>query len=100
MRQDGGNAQDGELILKGEAEDPSPPGSDTKIDLRNAYAIRRELASVYRGMRGGSIKSQDGTRLAYVLDLLRRSFETAELLARLEALELLKGISKRVDEDE
>lgn len=58
-----------------------------KIDLRDAHAIRRELGSVYRDMRAGRIASQDGTRLAYVLDLLRRAYETAVLQERLEMLE-------------
>jgi hypothetical protein len=58
-----------------------------KIDLRDAHAIRRELASVYRDMRAGRIASQDGTRLAYVLDLVRKSYETAVLEQRVIALE-------------
>lgn len=58
-----------------------------KIDLRNAEAIRRELGSVYRDMRAGRIASQDGTRLAYVLDMIRKAYETAVLADRLELLE-------------
>lgn len=63
-----------------------------KVDLRDAHAIRRELGAVYRDMRAGRIPSQDGTRLAYVLDLLRRAVETSALEERLEALELGQGI--------
>lgn len=70
----------GELVL-------SPPSSRPKIDLRDAHSIRRELGAVYRDMRAGRIQSQDGTRLAYVLDLLRRAVETSDLQERLEALE-------------
>jgi len=79
-------------ILDAEPEDgrgeglcptPRPP----KVDLRDAHAIRRELGAVYRDMRAGRIPSQDGTRLAYVLDLLRRACETSDLQERLEALE-------------
>jgi hypothetical protein len=66
-----------------ESPDPTPP----KIDLRDANAIRRELASVYRDMRGGRIETSDGTRLAYVLDLIRKAFETGQLQDRLEAVE-------------
>ncbi len=58
-----------------------------KIDLRDAHAIRRELGSVYRDMRSGRITSQDGTRLAYVLDLMRKAYETAVLEDRVIALE-------------
>jgi len=58
-----------------------------KIDLRDAHAIRREIAAVYRDMRAGSIASQDGTRLAYVLDIIRKAHETAVLQDRIELLE-------------
>jgi len=58
-----------------------------KIDLRNAHAIRREVASVYRDMRAGRIETQDGTRLAYVLDMIRKSYESAVLQERIELLE-------------
>jgi hypothetical protein len=63
---------------------PPPPA---KIDLRDAHAIRRELGSVYRAMRSGQIPTQDGTRLAYVLDLLRRAVETSDLQNRIELIE-------------
>ncbi len=58
-----------------------------KIDLRDVHAIRRELGSVYRDMRSGRITSQDGTRLAYVLDLMRKAYETGLLKDRVTLLE-------------
>jgi hypothetical protein len=58
-----------------------------KIDLRDGNAIRRELGGVYRDMRAGRITSQDGTRLAYVLDMIRKAYETAILQERIELLE-------------
>ena len=66
-----------------------------KIDLRDAHAIRRELGSVYRDMRSGRLASQDGTRLAYVLDMLRKAYETAVLADRLEMLERTINPRKR-----
>lgn len=66
-----------------------------KIDLRDAHAIRRELGSVYRDMRAGRLASQDGTRLAYVLDMIRKAYETAVLAERLERLE--RTINPRKD---
>jgi hypothetical protein len=63
---------------------PTPP---PKIDLRDAHAIRREIAAVYRDMRAGRIVCQDGTRLAFVLDMLRKAHETAVLQDRIESLE-------------
>jgi hypothetical protein len=62
---------------------PAPP----KIDLRDAHAIRRELGAVYRDMRAGSIETQEGTRLAYVLNMLRMAYETSVLEDRIEKLE-------------
>ena len=63
------------------------PPIPSKIDLRDAHAIRRELSAVYRDMRAGRIEAQDGTRLAYVLDLVRKCYETAVLQDRLERME-------------
>ena len=45
------------------------------------------MASLYRDARTGKIETQDATRLGYLLDLLRKSFETATLQERLEFLE-------------
>lgn len=61
---------------------PSP-----RIDLHDAHAIRRELGAVYRDMRAGRIATQDGTRLAYVLDMMRKAYEASVLQERIETLE-------------
>jgi hypothetical protein len=66
---------------------PLTPAPLTKIDLHDARAIRRELASVYRDARAGRIEVQDATRLGYLLDLLRKAYETDVLQGRLEILE-------------
>ena len=66
--------------------DPTP-AKIAKIDLRDANAIRREMAAVYRDMRAGRIETQDGTRLAYVLDMIRKAYETGVLEDRIETLE-------------
>ncbi len=60
------------------------PSKPRKIDLRDAHAIRRELAALYRDARNGKVGTQDATRLAYMLDLLRRAHETSVLQAELE----------------
>ena len=62
---------------------PTPP----KIDLRDAQAIRREMAVVYRDMRSGKMETQDGTRLVYVLDMIRKAYETGILEERITQLE-------------
>lgn len=66
---------------------PLEPTPSPKIDLRDGHAIRRELAAVYRDMRAGKIEPQNGTRLAYVLDMIRKAYETSVLQDRLELLE-------------
>jgi hypothetical protein len=71
------------LEEQGKLLTPTPP----KIDLRDAHALRRELASVYRDMRAGRIETQEGTRLAYVLDLIRKAFETEDIKRRIELIE-------------
>ena len=65
------------------------PSPHPKIDLRDAHAVRREMGCVYRDMRNGTISTQDGTRLAYVLDMVRKSYETATLQERIEMLEAI-----------
>lgn len=78
----------------GELVDPTP----NRIDLRNAHAVRRELAAVYRDMRAGKIDPQDGTRLAYVLDLIRKAYDTGVLQERIETLE--RTLKQRSKHDE
>lgn len=87
-----GNASPNCEASCGKVLSPTPP---PKIDLRDAHAIRRELGSVYRDMRAGRLASQDGTRLAYVLDMIRKAYETAVLADRLELLE--RTINPRKD---
>lgn len=63
------------------------PTTTPKIDLRNAAAIRREMAQVYRDMRAGKMETQDGTRLAYVLTQLGKMYELQVIEERLQTLE-------------
>lgn len=58
-----------------------------RLNLNDLDGVRREMARVYKDMRGGSIPSQDGARLVYVLGELRKMFEACELEKRIEALE-------------
>ena len=83
--------------------DPTP----ARINLHDAHAIRREMASVYRDMRDGRIEPQVGTRLAYVLDMLRKAYEASVLQDKMDAInavpvnkqltreELIKELEKR-----
>jgi hypothetical protein len=74
-----------------DSEDPHPP---SKIDLRSPAALRRELASLYRDARSGKLDPQAATRLGYLLELLRKAFETADLQERLDLLEQATGRRK------
>lgn len=58
-----------------------------KINLHDAHAIRRELATLYRDARSGRVDARDATRLAYILDMLRKAYETCVLQDRLEQIE-------------
>ena len=70
---------------------PFPVG---KIRLNDAETIRMEMARVYRDMRQGKIQTQDGTRLAYVLDMVRKAHETCELQRRIEVIEQVSKIKR------
>lgn len=59
-----------------------------RIDLATLEQVRQEMARVYRDMRVGSIESQEGTRLVYVLAQLAKLHESTEVAKRLESLEL------------
>lgn len=74
-------------------------GTPSKIDLRNSHAIRRELASVYRDMRSGELNPQDGTKLAYVLDMLRKAYDSSVLLERIESVENIVKLRKVKNEN-
>jgi len=63
------------------------PPTPRKINLMDANAIRREMGAVYRDMRSAKIETQEGTRLAYVLNMLRMAYETSVLEERIEKLE-------------
>lgn len=65
-----------------------------KIDLHDAHAIRREMGSVYRDMRSGRLDIQVGTRLTYVLDMLRKAYETGVLQYRINVLEHTLSVRK------
>ena len=63
---------------------PTPP-----INLHDLEAVRREMARVYRDMRGGKIDAQDGTRLVYVLAQIGKLHEIVEVEGRIVELERL-----------
>ncbi len=70
-----------------ESERKTEDRSPMRIDLYNPTEIRREMGKVYRDMRTGKIPAQDGTRLAYVLDMIRKAYETDLLQERITLIE-------------
>jgi hypothetical protein len=63
---------------------PTPP-----INLHDLEAVRREMARVYRAMKGKAIDTQDGTRLVYVLTQIAKLHEAVEIERRVQELERL-----------
>lgn len=66
-----------------------------RLPLSNAHDVQRELARLYRQMKSGQIAPSDGTKLAYVLNLLRQAIETGDIETRLQALETCQTAAKR-----
>lgn len=66
-------------------------GKEPAVDV-SVEIIRKEMAAVYRDMRSGRIDCHDGTRLAYVLDLVRKAHETTVTRDRLGAIEKAMGL--------
>ncbi len=67
---------------------PTPPKiSASKLPLDTLEGVRRELARVYREMRAGTLPSQQGTRLTYVLGEVGKLLALTRLESRIEALE-------------
>lgn len=84
------NRDEGELVTVDGVEVIDAPTPRLRIPLRTANDVQRELARLYRQAKAGQIPTQDASRLAYILNLLRQSIETGDLEARIQALETAK----------
>lgn len=88
--------------IEGEVLPPTPP----KIRLCDLESTRREMAAVYRDMRGGRLDTSEGSRLVYALSQIGKLIEAASLERRIDELErLLAGeqsglLNHMKDEDE
>jgi hypothetical protein len=58
-----------------------------RLPLSTARDVRRELARLYRSMKAGQVQPADGTKLAYVLNILRQTIEASDIEQRISALE-------------
>lgn len=62
---------------------PTPKG----IKLKTIDDVRVEMASVYRGMKSGSIETSDGTKFIYALGAIGKMIEIHDIEKRIELLE-------------
>ena len=82
--------ESGGLIIDEKGKIIKPPRVRS-IPLRSAIDVRKELARLYNDMRAGRTETADGTKMAYVLNILRTAIETSDLEQRLAALDAING---------
>ncbi|CAM8845094.1 hypothetical protein NCW_00205 [Burkholderia pseudomallei] len=58
---------------------------------KTAKQVRLELARLYDDALNGRIEMSKATKLAFILEVLRRAIATDEIEQKLELLERLKG---------
>ncbi|MGI9024592.1 MAG: hypothetical protein ACR2GP_03270 [Burkholderiaceae bacterium] len=63
----------------------------SKIPLKSIDDVRVEMGKVYRAMKGGSLLTQEGTRLVYVLSAIGKLIELHEIEMRVRTLEEAQG---------
>ena len=64
-----------------------PEAPKRRIDLSNLRDLRLELANVIREMRWGTLKTQDGVRIAVSMKQLHDIMVSEDIVKRIEALE-------------
>lgn len=75
------------VTIDGQSGTVDPPPHVPKIKLKKLEDIRREMARVYRQMRAGAMRKEDGTKLVYVLGELGKLMEREIIEGRLAVLE-------------
>lgn len=66
---------------------PAPPPKKVKINLSSLTDTRLELCRVYRDVRAGTLDSQDGSRMAFILAAIGKMLEAEILESRILDLE-------------
>lgn len=66
---------------------PHPEGPPKHPTLSSALDCRREMSKVYRLARHGRLALEDASRLTFMLSSIAKIVETADLEARIKALE-------------
>lgn len=87
----------GEELVIVDSPEVLPAPRRLRLPLQTSLDVRREMARVYRSMRAGELSTQDGGRMANVLNLLRLAIETSDLERRLEHLESTQEAEKLRD---
>lgn len=64
-----------------------PPSSHRVGPLNTIHRVRAEMARLYKEARSEQIKSEDASRLTFILMSLARLIEQSDLEARLTQLE-------------
>jgi len=81
------------VTVDGESGKPLPvPPRMPCTKLGTVREIRREMATLYRAARYGRIRTQDATRLAFILTQIVKTLEFEDLQTRLETLEAQQGL--------
>ena len=78
-----------------DADGPALAGAARVDRLDSLDRVRREAVRLYRDCRQGRLAPGDASKLAHVLDLVRRLVEAGEVERRLEELEeaVRRGVS-------
>lgn len=76
---------------------PTPPTA-ANLPLKTIDQARREMASVYRDMKGGVIDASEGTKLIYALSQIAKLIEVSQIEGRLELIEQTLTLRKEGDE--
>ena len=77
----------GQIPSPGQDVAAPPPPPPRRVRLATARDVRREMVAVYADSRAGAIPPATGSRLCFMLDMVRRSIESMEIETRLAEVE-------------
>lgn len=63
----------------------------SRVNLHNMHSVRREMAKIYRAMKGGKMPKEEGSKLAYVLMQYAELVKLAVFEDRVKDLEKANG---------
>ena len=72
---------------RGNAQNPSPRKKPNVGRLCTLTSVRQEMARVYREARHGKISVQEASRFAFILSLIGKIIEGADLEKRIAEVE-------------